>query len=1094
MGDQSGYRAFRAHAIAQGRDVERRVVISDYDEGADVHSRYPQRIALRAARRWVQNNVSNLLAEDTGQALHIRRMLGIPASQSLVKPEAWPWYGSLGIFFVPHWLTWQYTRRQLAKTRTYEGRAYLYETFYDRVVRCRLNCYTPAVDQAIQDMPLLSYDHARQLDRLDAGWFMAVRKVGVESFARIEHYARYGRYRLKGPLANLLVLTNVIQTEAELAWLDYQMKERYHAPEITPQTLRVFKQAIGLLLAYGLERKQIAGIFRHDLDAIDPDRLRVNLELIVASGAAGAEAIYEVVGESLWRASSANWDFVLNVVKARSAGQIQCFKRMLAAHSKPSLVLVEQLIALGASVEDLAHCQTLILELNKREGEGESVAEIALLAGAPYCLNFEQIGQCCTYLARPEGLVDYLAVLERHGYGYPEAILGFQRAYRNIGAQSLETWLEIKGHRNPHKVHELVDWVLRCSGTLDTQPYRYLLTALPMPEFSHLCQAERVVRFGLGTLQYLVEDKGLDSLKAILDWSYKARGVHTLCCWDLNSTSRVLLDDAFGRNHFASFTENLSCVIGAIDDRVLADIGYRHKQPDDAARERYDERREVLAQTERLKLLPRLPAILNQTGGVLLPSIARHAWSPGEQLQEHMDALLPLVENLMVGRGPSSAELQAQEVEAIAMIYQADSHSVRSHWQNVLGFESHLAELKLRDGYSMRWARSVRRMEKRLERSSLQALVQAKTISTKICSKTDFAQACAAIRSKRLYDKSRDPRSVAAHLGVLFAASRMDSLIGSWLETDLGQIAAMEDFSADIAEGLEQLDTLFTSTLSDALEAHMPAFVMSFNDEQADSLAERMVGVANLAGLQTGRARLQAALRYTQEIVLATCASWLKREQGKFTAMPANDEVTQLQAFVSKYPAVFFAKQAANLCTRDNTDMWQEERHAHMVVFDPVQRRLVGMAMVYFESIPALHPTKRCLIIRAINPINEMLATHTVHSIVNAFFDVAVAIAQENELVAVLFPSPDGMHLLSNQSTVEKYFKKRLIDRAEPYRPVESGANAAHWRTKPGRLDARFYAYEQGQQPVSELYVIWQQDQIMKTVEQRKRVERMGDD
>jgi hypothetical protein len=169
--------------------------------------------------------------------------------------------------------------------------------------------------------------------------------------------------------------------------------------------------------------------------------------------------------------------------------------------------------------------------------------------------------------------------------------------------------------------------------------------------------------------------------------------------------------------------------------------------------------------------------------------------------------------------------------------------------------------------------------------------------------------------------------------------------------------------------------------------------------------------------------------------------------------------------------------------------MWKEERHAHMVVFDPVQRRLAGMAMIYFESIPAIHPTKRCLIVRAINPMDEMLATHTVHSIVNAFFDVAVSIAQENELAAVLFPNPGGMHLLSNQSTVENYFKKRLIERAEPYRQIEPGASAAHWRTRPRRLNTRFYAYAQGQQQVSELYVVWANSQIILTAQKRRSVE-----
>ena len=69
MRDQSGYRAFRTRAIEQGRDAVKRLAISDYDEGADVHARYTQRIALRAARRWVQSNVSDLLAEDPGKAI-----------------------------------------------------------------------------------------------------------------------------------------------------------------------------------------------------------------------------------------------------------------------------------------------------------------------------------------------------------------------------------------------------------------------------------------------------------------------------------------------------------------------------------------------------------------------------------------------------------------------------------------------------------------------------------------------------------------------------------------------------------------------------------------------------------------------------------------------------------------------------------------------------------------------------------------------------------------------------------------------------------------------------------------------------------------
>ena len=156
--------------------------------------------------------------------------------------------------------------------------------------------------------------------------------------------------------------------------------------------------------------------------------------------------------------------------------------------------------------------------------------------------------------------------------------------------------------------------------------------------------------------------------------------------------------------------------------------------------------------------------------------------------------------------------------------------------------------------------------------------------------------------------------------------------------------------------------------------------------------------------------------------------------------------------------------------------MWQEPRHAHLVVFDRVQRRLEGMALVYIELMPALHASRNCLIIRAINPMDDMLATHTASSIVDAFFDVAIHIAAENGLAAAAFPSHNGVHLLSNHPSIEKDIEKRFIDPSVVLgRRSDAGKadSISQWRAKPRLIEAAFFAYEHGREKVSTQYAFW---------------------
>jgi hypothetical protein len=227
----------------------------------------------------------------------------------------------------------------------------------------------------------------------------------------------------------------------------------------------------------------------------------------------------------------------------------------------------------------------------------------------------------------------------------------------------------------------------------------------------------------------------------------------------------------------------------------------------------------------------------------------------------------------------------------------------------------------------------------------------------------------------------------------------------------------------------------------------------------------------------TGHAQLLEALIKTQDVVLSTCQRWMLREQRKFVKDKTGQNVTVLNAMLSKHPAAYFAKHAANLCTRENVSMWHEKRHAHIVVFDTTQRRLAGIALAYVEPIDDLDRSRNCLIIRAINPMDDMLATHSASSIVDAFLDVAIEIAKANDLAAVAFPWHNGVHLLSNQRAIEKDLEKRFTKLSVEYKANRRGEMAKPdietWRERPRSISAEFYAYAHGDEKVSTLYAVW---------------------
>lgn len=161
--------------------------------------------------------------------------------------------------------------------------------------------------------------------------------------------------------------------------------------------------------------------------------------------------------------------------------------------------------------------------------------------------------------------------------------------------------------------------------------------------------------------------------------------------------------------------------------------------------------------------------------------------------------------------------------------------------------------------------------------------------------------------------------------------------------------------------------------------------------------------------------------------------------------------------------------------------MWREERQSHLVVFDPLTKRLVGMAMLYVERIEAIDPHRTTLVMRAINTVDGTDVRYDAESVVQSFLKVAQHIALDNNMAAVAFPSDDsGQHFMSNRDDIYKHVEKVHADapqrRSLPRRDMThdaAGFPAPPYSVALGGSEM-FYGYEHGQGPVNTLYVMWQ--------------------
>lgn len=1015
-------------------------------------------------------------SDEIGCEHHVRRALGIPLSTSLY-PKRWSLLRHIAQIFVPLRFTMRQMHSILLQVRTYEGREYIFNKYFSRMFPLESVRFTAGIDFALRRLDLPStWEEFQALQRLDPDWIKATYDVGIRNVSDIVPYGQYGHFKLRGYFARILVKEKIVATREELEWLNYKGDDycRYYIDdvEIYPRA----KNLIQLLLSSGIDREYIAGVFRYPLTSFNPPQLITNLSIMHKNGQVDISALFDEAGDMFWRTSPENWFFVLNILGAVSATDVMKFRRLLNSHRTLSVDFAEELKKLGADISGLAQCQSLILTVSGQENSLIPVEQLYMLAAEPHLMSIEQISLCGDYLSEPEKLSDFLTVLTKYGYGAASAILAFQVCYKNSSGDLLDVWLSILDGRGKGQEFEVIaDWVAKALRGGHSAGYIYLLGVVPVSDFKQLQQISPVVTLGPSMLTFLVENCGLCSVQALRNWYFHARGIHGLDrWWRIDDVYYLLLEDAFNRNNFSFVKGNRHCIVDAVTTRVRGVLGSRPYRADEEMKASYDKAYEAQSASELQALLPVLPLVLQQTGGILLKSVVGSAWDAPEILNAKLTALTPLINDLLCGKGPSSPVLDALEVDAIALLYRSSIESIGMHWAKLVGYETHLAGMRLRSHYPMVWQGSVRQLKNSLERKSLLAMAAAAAYSTKFRNEEygDIFVACKHLKARRLYHAASDPWALAAHLGVLLSAAQADSVVAEWISRDLEIVAHMAEEGEQTFERIEQLEKLFYSTLPDALSEHSARFLRQFDDSDAAFLAERLAGnrVCSAGG---GAEQLLEGFRLAQETVLTVCQRWIIREKSKFVQDKSGELTTMLSAFLSKHPAAFFAKQTVGLCTRNNTLMWEEPRHAHLVVFNQKQRCVAGMALIYIEPIKALHSDKNCLIIRAINPTDEMLATHTSSSIVDAFFDVAIQIAKDNALAAVAFPYHNGVHLLSNHPAIEKDIDKRYIKPSVRQFYGQPDNEYVEWRIKPRVIGSTFFAYELGDEKVSELYAIW---------------------
>ncbi|WP_412529639.1 hypothetical protein [Burkholderia lata] len=1071
---QHAYRVWRAEQlteIANKAAAANRSTSFRYDDEDDAKPRHPWRQARDGLAALRDTVMSELRWRPNPEHLPMmRKALGIPAYVPMTRPWWLILLWGLVTPSIPPRARLLAGRALLGRTRSYLGREYVFERLVAPVWSTR-SSYSSGIDRTLRALPLArrasAYDDLLGLERADIDVLM---RLGLNDVTAIPDAWHAVRRTYEPDVVHALIDEGVLEGLDDLRWLP--TRNSYYVESRLKIDVGDLCEMARVLKSGGMPQARIPEILNHPY-SYNPVRLSIVLSLCHARGLVAVAGLFDAVGSRLWDADEDNWRFVLDTIGARTADDIQRFRPLLDLSHAAPLEVVTWMRAHGASLDDLVDAREFLVQVAK--STTASVTHLDCLARAG--LTAADIAHNQNYVlhGRLELLEQYLDVIARHGYNDRASIAAFHSGYTAVSPWSLDKLLTVVGPlSNRGAATEVANWAVRAHRRGYVESLEYLADQMPAKTLDALNQRLFAMDMCPSLLRYVVEEQGLTDIRALYDWFYAdAWGAKDYAGPRiLDDAERVLIEDAFRRKNFAVLEGNRKCLADVVSARVRPLIASPVDRTEESWGAHHKARREVESR-EREALKPFLPVMLTATHGVLLRSLLETA----SQAESSMPALLsvfrPLIADTARGRGPTGPVLSDLEAEAIALTYGVATTSIQEYWTRVRVDDAPWQGWYRDEPYLMRWQRNTFRVSRPLDHAGLAALAVAARFARRF-SEADISVFDAAkhLRGSLLANPLADQNMLHRHLGVLLAAAATDEQVKEWVTRRLEAMSDLDDESAVAHREIGELHDFFRIVLPDALDAGQEQFVSRLSSTEARDLSLRLD--KSTSEDADAHAMLVNALARTREKVLQIYLRWSEREKRKFKTQRDAAHQSTLHAFVSKRPAAFFAKQATGLCSGGNTTMWAEARHAHLVIFDPMTGQLAGMALLYSEVVNGIDSTRPSLIIRAINPTVSMVASHEPHSVVDAYFDLAIDLAREHGLASVAFPPHSGQDFMSNRADIGSAVRKRYEGRSVPhYRSQEEGGAGTPWRDQPREISHAFSAYEEGSGRVSTLYAIW---------------------
>jgi hypothetical protein len=786
-----------------------------------------------------------------------------------------------------------------------------------------------------------------------------------------------------------------------------------------------FLKTVRILKAAQVPHVSIVGLLS-SRRRLDSDRLKNIIDFLRVNGIFDIPTVFDGLGPRLWSIEYGVLQFALTHLKVSDAPLLVRFAPLLAEHAPPNPVVAKALFALGATSADLVECQTFLVESSKISQP--QVERLEVLMKSPYFLGFKELNGCTPYLRRNYGEDDrfraFLAVLAAHDLDHKEAIRCFSRCFESISnLDSLDLRLRIaRNHLPSLEVAPLAQWL------------RYLCVTSGMLAASveALDKAVELSRVSPNVLKFLVDERGLNTIARLHRWYYdEGTGVVTYSGGDeCDSTDRLLFTDCGRRKSFYRLHDNVAALVDACWNHAQRLLGSMNLKWTDAERWAYFDKRQQEIAAAKVQAAMFIQQILDATDGTLLRSMLDVGLAGGD-LTASLQLLKPAMVNLVQGNGPTSENLTPLDVDCISLVYGASPSTIHQHWHNVRGYEGHLSALSFDARYRVELRRQHFKLmlaspahEKAFE-ENLHTLAAAAAMAREMDGKP-LLDAAQDLSWKHRKNNAATPKELWQWFAFVLRLGATSETVRSWTDRKLeamGAVLAQPDFAKARFEEFEQFIRV---TLPDAVG---PIAIALHELGGAEGLGRNLKPMRHADDPAAELAFLEAAITEMVTAVIKAYTRWVVSVKRQFERKKG-DDILEATVVVSKHPAAFYARDAFELCSSDDTGMWSEQRHSHLLIFDEERQRLIGMAMLYIQPIPGFFRGQACLVVRALNtrPIDDVQLEPV--SVIDEVMRIAIKIAQDNGLASVLFPQSSTY--FSNQRDIE-----RAVDMANTTRRAQ---------------------------------------------------------